>query len=172
MASVFGWIGLGFFFLFLLVGIFSIVLGIPGTWIILLDAIVYGWATHFNVLTFKGLLLLLLLAVTGEGLEFFLSIKGVQRSRPSKGVVLVSFMSGLVLAILMAPILFGLGAIIGALIGTFGGAFLMEYLSQKRLGHAMEVGWKAFLGRFLGFLSKFTIATLMIVFILSRIFSG
>ena len=171
MASVLGWIGLGFFFLVLLIGLLSIALGIPGTWIILLDAVLYGWATHFNILTFQGLIFLGLLAVIGEVLEFFLSIKGIKRSKPSKGVVAVSFFSGLVLAILMAPLFFGLGAIIGALLGTFGGAFLMEYLSQKRLGHAMNVGWKAFLGRLLGFLSKFAIASVMIIFILSRVFS-
>ncbi|MBW1659888.1 MAG: DUF456 domain-containing protein [Deltaproteobacteria bacterium] len=172
MASVLGWIGLGFFLLVLLIGIFSIAFGIPGTWIILLDAIIYAWITHFNVLTFQGLILLILLAITGEVLEFFLSIKGIKRSKPSKGVILVSFFSGLILAIMMAPLFFGLGAIIGALIGTFGGAFLMEYFSQKRLGHAMHVGWKAFLGRLVGFLSKFAIASIMIVFILTKIFSG
>ncbi len=170
MVSLLGWIGLGFFFLVLLIGVFSIALGLPGTWIILLDAVVYGWITRFHVLTFQGILLLLFLALAGEALEFFLSIKGIKRSKPSRGVVLVSFLSGFFLAILMAPLFFGLGAILGALLGTFGGAFLMEYLSQKRLGHAVHVGWKAFLGRLLGFLSKFAIATTMIVFIVSRIF--
>lgn len=172
MASVLGWIGLGFFFLVLLIGIFSIAFGIPGTWIILLDAVIYGWVTHFNILTFQGLIFLLLLAIAGEVLEFFLSIKGIKRSKPSKGVILVSFISGLVLAIMMAPLFFGFGAILGALIGTFGGAFLMEYLIQRRLGHAMHVGWKAFLGRLLGFLSKLAVASTMIVFILLKIFSS
>jgi uncharacterized protein YqgC (DUF456 family) len=172
MASVLGWIGFAFFLLVLVIGVLSIAFGIPGTWIILLDATFYGWATHFHILTFQGLLFLLILAVTGEVLEFFLSIKGIKRSKPSKGVVLTSFFSGLFLAILMAPLFFGLGAILGALIGTFGGAFLVEYLSQKRLEQAMHIGWKAFLGRLAGFLSKFAIASVMIVFILLKLFSN
>lgn len=169
MASILGWIGLVFFLLVLTIGILSIAFGIPGTWIILIDAFVYAWATHFQILTFPVLLFLLLLAITGEVLEFFLSIKGIKRSKPSKGVVFTSFFCGLFLAILMAPLFFGLGAIMGALIGTFGGAFLMEYLSQKRLGHAMQIGWKAFLGRLAGFMSKFAIASVMIVFILLKL---
>ncbi len=170
MASILGWIGLGFFLLVLLGGMLSIALGIPGTWIILLDAIVYAWLTHFNVLTWYGILFLFLLTIIGEALEFYLSIKGIKRSNPSKGVVLVSFFCGFFLAIIMAPLFFGLGAILGALLGTFGGAFLMEYLSQRRMGHAIDVGRKAFVGRLLGFLSKFTIATIMILFIVTRIF--
>ncbi|RTZ93404.1 MAG: hypothetical protein DSY91_02235 [Deltaproteobacteria bacterium] len=172
MASILGWIGLIFFFIVLFAGLLSIALGIPGTWIIFVDAMVYAWITHFNVIAFPGLFLLLLLAIAGEVLEFFLSIKGVKRSKPSKGVVLTSFFSGLFLAILMAPLFFGFGAILGALIGTFGGAFLVEYLTQKRLGHAMQIGWKAFMGRLLGFLSKFTIASTMIVYILLKVFSS
>jgi len=171
MITILSWIGITLFIIVLWIGAFSIVFGIPGTWIILLDAVFYGWITHFKILTPQILIVLLILSICGEILEFLLSIKGVKRSRPSKGVVVVSFFSGIFLAIMMAPIFFGFGAILGALIGTFGGAFLMEYLAQRRLEHAMHIGWKAFWGRLMGFFSKFAIALAMIVLIFLRLFS-
>ncbi len=170
MASFFYWAETVLFILVLFIGFLSISFGIPGTWIILLAAILYGGLTHFQILTFNVLVVLGLLAVCGEVLEFFLSIKGVKKAKPSKGVVLVSFLSGLFLAIMMAPLFLGIGAIVGALVGTFGGAFLMEYLTQRRMSHAVHVGWKAFLGRLAGFLSKMGVAILMFVIIFSRLF--
>ena len=170
MSSILTWAGTLLFILVLGIGFFSISFGIPGTWIILLDAFLYAWMTHFSTLSFQVLIVLTLLAVSGEALELFLSIKGVKKAKPSRGVILVSFFSGIALAIVMAPLFFGLGAILGALIGTFGGAFLMEYLAQRRLGHAARIGWKAFLGRLSGFLSKIVIAIIMLTIIFSRLF--
>ncbi len=170
MASLINWAGTALFILILAIGFFSITFGIPGTWIILLDAILYGWGTHFKVLTPHVLITLTVLAISGEILEFFLSIKGIKRSKPSKGVVIVSFFSGIFLAVLMAPLFLGFGAVLGALIGTFGGAFLMEYSAEKRVGHAMHIGWKAFLGRLAGFIAKLAVATIMVVIIFSRLF--
>ncbi len=169
MSTFVSWAGSFLFILILGIGFFAIIFGIPGTWIILFDAVLYGWFTHFKILTPALLLVLTLLAITGEVLEFFLSIKGIKRAKPSKGVLLASFFGGLFLAILMAPLFLGLGAILGALIGTFGGAFIMEYLSQRRLTHAAHIGWKAFLGRLMGFLSKLAIASIMAALILTRL---
>jgi len=169
MATFVSWTVGFLFFLILGIGFFAIIFGIPGTWIILIDAIFYGWFTHFKILTPVLLVVLTLLAIFGEGLEFFLSIKGIKRAKPSKGVLLASFFGGLFLAILMAPLFLGLGAILGALIGTFSGAFLMEFLSQRRLTHAAHIGWKAFLGRLAGFLSKLIIASVMTALILTRL---
>ncbi len=171
MGLILSWSGNVLFLFILVIGFFSIAFGIPGTWIILVDAIAYGWITHFKILSVSILLLLTLLAISGEVLEYFLSLKGIKQAKPSKRVVLVSFLCGIVLAILMAPLLFGFGSILGALIGTFGGAFLMEFLSERRLGHAIHIGWKAFLGRLSGFLSKLLIATIMITFIIFQLFS-
>ena len=169
MATIISWTVSILFLLILSVGFFAIIFGIPGTWIILLDAVLYGWITHFKILTPRLLLALTLLAIAGETLEFFLSIKGIKQARPARGVVLASFFGGLFLAIMMAPLFLGIGAIFGALIGAFGGAFLMEYLAQRRLMRAAHIGWKAFLGRLAGFLSKLMIASIMTALIVTRL---
>ena len=168
-ASVLGWVGIFFFILILVVGLLALVFGIPGTWIILADAAFYGWITHFRAVTGKILLVLLALAICGELLEFSLSFFGLKRLKPSRGVILISLLCGFVTAILMAPLFFGLGAILGALIGTFGGAFFVEYLTEKHLNHAARIGWGALIGRLVGFLSKFAIASAMIVLILTNL---
>jgi uncharacterized protein YqgC (DUF456 family) len=166
IASVLGWVGFFFFIIILIVGLLSLVFGIPGTWIILADAAFYGWATHFSTVTGKILLVLLIFAVCGELLEFSLSFFGLKRMKPSKGVMAISLLCGFVTAILMAPLFFGLGAILGALVGAFGGAFLVEYLTVKRLDHAARIGWGALIGRLVGFISKFAVASAMIAVII------
>jgi len=169
IASALGWIGIFFFILILVAGLLLLVFGIPGTWIILADAAFYGWVTHFRAVTGKILLVLLALAICGELLELSLSLFGLKRLKPSKGVIIVSLLCGFITAILMAPLFFGLGALFGALIGTFGGAFIVEYLSEKHLDHAARIGWGALIGRLAGFLSKFAIASTMIVIILTNL---
>ena len=169
LASVLGWVGIFFFILILVVGLLALVFGIPGTWIILADAAFYGWITHFRAVTGKILLVLLALAICGELLEFSLSFFGLKRLKPSRGVIIISLLCGFVTAILMAPLFFGLGAILGALIGTFGGAFFVEYLTEKHLNHAARIGWGALIGRLAGFFSKFAIASAMIVIILTNL---
>ena len=169
IASVFGWIGIFFFILILVAGLLVLVFGIPGTWIILADAAFYGWVTNFRAVTGKTLLVLLALAICGELLEFSLSFFGLKRLKPSKGVIIVSLLCGFITAVLMAPLFFGLGALFGALIGTFGGAFIVEYLTEKHLNHAARIGWGALIGRLAGFFSKFAIASAMIVIILTNL---
>jgi hypothetical protein len=61
--------GLTIFILVLLVGFFSILLGLPGTLVILFDVLVYALATGFNRIGFKILLVLVVISAVAESLD-------------------------------------------------------------------------------------------------------
>ncbi|MGD9208954.1 MAG: hypothetical protein PVH39_10745, partial [Syntrophobacterales bacterium] len=57
-------------------GLIAVVLGLPGTWLILATSFFYGWLTGFAIITSKLLLGLLALAVVAELLDLTLGLWG------------------------------------------------------------------------------------------------
>ena len=128
-------------------GLIAVVLGLPGTWLILVTSILYSWVTNFSVITYQMLIALLVLAVASEVLEFWSGLWGARRYGGSKRAMLGTLSGGLLGAIILTPMLFGFGAILGACIGAFVGGFVVTYLEQRKVSEAMRVGWGALLGR-------------------------
>ena len=60
------------FWIVMLAGIAVIPFGIPGTFVIVANALVFAWLTDFSEVTWNFLGLLLLIAVAVEVLEFFI----------------------------------------------------------------------------------------------------
>src|SRR3990172_149706 len=150
------------FSIFLIVaffGVVSLIFGLPGNFIILADSLLYGWYGGFKEITHKVILILIILAIVGEVLEYGLGILGAKKRGATKGAIIASIIG----AIIGAPFLFGIGSIIGAFLGAFGGAFLLEYLQGKGVNQAIESGWGAFLGRVGGAISKGFIGIMMII---------
>ena len=163
--------GLTIFVVILLVGIFSIIFGFPGTFLILGDVIIYSWITGFEKIGLKIIIVLVFISLLAETMDFFLGIAGARRYGSSKTGVALSIIGGIVGAIVMAPILLGLGAIIGVFLGGFAGAFLGEYLEQKKLKPALRAGYGALIGRIVGTLVKGFLAIVMAVITMSAIYS-
>ena len=154
------------FFIFLFVafaGLVSLIFGLPGNFIILADSLLYGWYGGFKEITYKVILILIILAIVGEVVEYGLGILGAKKRGATKGAIIASIIGGIAGAIIGMPFLFGIGSVIGAFLGAFGGAFLLEYLQGKGLDQAIESGWGAFLGRVGGAISKGFIGIMMIV---------
>ncbi len=154
------------FILFLivaLVGLISLIFGFPGTFIILADSLLYGWYGGFKDITYKVILILIILAIVGEVVEYGLGILGAKKRGATKSAIIASIVGGIAGAIIGMPFLFGIGSIIGAFLGAFGGAFLLEYLQGKGVDQAIESGWGALLGRVGGAISKGFIGIMMIV---------
>ncbi|GIW48356.1 MAG: hypothetical protein KatS3mg078_2233 [Deltaproteobacteria bacterium] len=145
-----------------ILGLISLVFGLPGTFVILCAAILYGWYQGFSEVTPKVLVVLGLLAVFGEVLEFIMSVAGAKRQKSSKSAVLGSIVGGIAGAVFGAPFLFGIGSVIGAFLGAFVGAFLVELLKQKTVEQALRSGWGAFCGRLFGAFAKGVIGIIMI----------
>lgn len=128
-------------------GLIAVVLGLPGTWLILATSFLYGWLTGFAIITSKLLLGLLALAVVAELLDLTLGLWGARRYGGTKKAMVGTMVGGILGAVALSPMLFGFGTIVGALLGAFVGAFSMTYLEQRKMDEAMRVGWGALLGR-------------------------
>ena len=115
-------------------------------------------------------MVLLVLALLGELMEFALGIMGSKRKKSSNQAILGSIFFSIIGAIIFAPLFFGLGAVIGAFAGAFFGAFIVEYLKQKNVSVAYQSGLGAFMGKLGGTLVKSVIGVIMITITLIQVF--
>lgn len=156
------------FSLFLLValaGLLTLVLGLPGNFIILIDSFLFSWYLGFELVTLNTLFLLLILALTGELLEFFMGVAGAKKYKSGNRAVVASIIFGIAGAIMGAPLFFGLGSIIGAFIGAFAGAFVVEFMAGKGVAQSFYSGWGTFVGRVGGTVLKGLIGVVMIIIV-------
>jgi len=140
-------IGYLLLYLFLLGGLLSIIFALPGTAIIAGVAFIYALLTHFDKLGMNPLLLVALIAVVAELLEFLAGAVGASKFGATRRGMIGAVVGAVAGALLMAPLLFGLGALLGAILGAFAGAFLLEYLSGKQFSAAFLSGVGSLLGR-------------------------
>lgn len=161
------WSALGIALLFLgcALALFMLVLGLPGTVVIVGVALLYAWATEFALLTWGTIAWLAVLMAVAEGLEFVASGAGAAGARPSTRVTIGALVGAFAGGLLGAPILFGLGALPGALAGAFVGAALAVQSEGGSLAVSMRTGLAAMRGRLLGFVIKTAIAVVMVVIV-------
>ena len=128
-------------------GLIAVVLGLPGTWLILITSFLYSWLTGFSVITYQMLLGLLVLAVAAEVLEFWSGLWGARRYGGSKKAMMGTLIGGFIGTIILSPMLFGFGTVVGAFLGAFAGGFVLAYLEQRKMNEAVRVGWGGLLGK-------------------------
>lgn len=163
--------GLSLFILILFAGIFSIIFGIPGTIIILIDIIMYAFVTGFEKIGIPLIAILIAITILAEGLDFVLGISGAAQLGITKRIVLISALSSLAGAMILTPVFFGLGAVMGIFLGGFACVLMFELLHQSKLKPALRSGYSALLGRVAGTLAKGFFALVMIIITLSNIYS-
>lgn len=156
-------LGILLLFLVCLAGLFSLLLGLPGTFLIVAAALVYAWATGFASVGWTTIGWLLVLAVAGEGVELLAGAAGATGERPSRRVAAAALLGGFVGGIVGTPLLFGVGSLLGALAGAFIGAALGAASEGSSAEASIRVGLAAFRGRLLGFVLKAAIAVAMVV---------
>ncbi|MFC1890499.1 DUF456 domain-containing protein [Thermodesulfobacteriota bacterium] len=158
------------FVLVLLVGLISIVFGLPGTLIILGTTVLYAWITGFAEIGWWVILGMAGIAIVAEGTEFLVGYFGAKKFGTSRKGALFSILGGFVGAVLMAPLFFGVGAIFGALLGTFIGAFVGERREGRGLEGASRGGFGATFARLLGMATKVSLAIVMIIIVVIALF--
>jgi uncharacterized protein YqgC (DUF456 family) len=163
--------GLTLFILVLLFGAYSVLFGLPGTVIILIDAALYAAATGFERIGFKVLLTLLILSILAELADFAVGMAGAVKFGASRKAFFASVIGGLIGAALLAPFLLGLGAIAGGFLGAFTGILIVELLNRNRLKPTLRVAWGALLGRAAGICVKEVFALIMVVITLTGIYN-
>lgn len=155
-------VGLVLLFVGCLAALFALVLGLPGTLLIVGVALLYAWATGFAAVQWSTIGWLTLLAVIAEGLEFLASGAGAAGARPSWRVTIGALGGAFAGAILGTPFLFGVGALFGALAGAFAGAAVAVRSEGGSMDESITTGLAALRGRLLGFVVKTAIAVVMI----------
>ena len=164
------WIGILVAVLFTLIGavcVFSVVFGLPGTWLIIglafLIEVVDRWYLPENDgQTFNWWLLgvCILLALLGEAMEFFSGVLGSKKAGGSKRGMVGSLLGGLLGGILGLFLPIPGGSLAGVILGTFGGAVLGELTGPLRpeMRDTLKPATGATLGRILGTLAKLPVA--------------
>ena len=121
-------------------------IGIPGTFIMALIALIAGWATGFEEILARHILVLFAVAILLEVVEFFLGGLAARISGASRRSAIFAILGGLVGAIIGAGTIFLIGALFGLFMGSFLGAFISEKLDGKTNAEASRAAAGAVIG--------------------------
>ena len=163
-------VGLIAFWLFLLIGIIAIPFGLPGTFIIVVDAFLYGLITNFEKLSLSFIGILFAIAVVLEVIEALLGALMAKKFGGSKWGITGAIVGAFIGALIGTPIIPVLGTLAGAFCGAFIGATLLEWMHTSDLRHSLNVGLGAFFGFVGGKMTKIVIAVVMVIMIGIRVF--
>jgi uncharacterized protein len=128
----------------------SSVFNVPGNWLVLLFALLYGWAEGFRAVRPWVLLAGLAALLCAELLEWAGGYLGTKNFGGSAWGGLFAILGAIVGAVAGAGFGYGLGAIPGTLLGAFAGALVLELVRQRHAGKAVWAGFGAALGRAFG----------------------
>ncbi|NIP30286.1 MAG: DUF456 family protein [Candidatus Dadabacteria bacterium] len=129
----------------------------------MIEALLLGWYGQFQFITSKILIILIVLVIIGELLEFLVGIIGAKKYKTSNRAIVVSIVFGIVCGIIFAPVFLGFGALLGAFFGAYIGALIVELLSNKNINESMKSAWGVFLGKIGGTFSKIIVGIIMII---------
>ena len=159
-----GSLGMFLFFLAQLAALLMIPLGLPGTFLQVIAALILAVATGGARMGWPWIGVFLALALLGETIEFLSGQWGAKRfggSRKAAWGAVAGGMAGLFFGGLVPPPV--LGSVVASFIGTFAGAIAGEMLTRRSSAPNLRVGFGAVLGRALGVGAKLFIAFLIAI---------
>jgi uncharacterized protein len=131
----------------LLLSLFLIPLGLPGTWIMIGAAIGYDALVGGNPIGWGTIVATAVLATIAEIFEFTLSTRYTRKYGGSRRAGWGAIIGGIVGAIVGVPVPI-IGSVIGAFAGSFAGALVAEYTRREATaGTATRVATGALIGR-------------------------
>ncbi len=163
-------VGQALFWLVMVAAVLMILVGLPGTFVIVVNSLIYGVITSFDRVTGGLVALLFGIAVLAELAEFYIGAAAAGKYGASRQGMVGAILGGFAGAIWMTPFLPVIGTLAGAFAGAFAGATLLEYLQTRDWDLALRVGRGAFLGSIGGKLTKIAAATAMVVLVAARVF--
>jgi len=146
--------------LFSLAGFAAIFFTTFGTLIILIGSVLYAAMTEFSAINLHTLILLLVLYIIGEMLEYVFVILGAKKFGASNIAAAGAIIGGILGAIFGAAF-FGIGIILGTFLGIFLGAFLAEFGVQQDFIKSLKAGAGSIVGRIGSIVAKVFIAFIM-----------
>ena len=153
----------------LVVGIILTLIGLPGNFLILLAAVVYGWQENFSQLTYPWLLILTGMWLSGELLEFFIGVRGAKRAQASSWATIAAAIGSIAGGLVGSGILPIIGTIIGAVLGGFVASYCAEYIYTSDKLKARQVAEGVVKGQLLGMLIKVAVAIGMAVTVIYKL---
>lgn len=144
------------------------IFGLPGNWVLLILAVAWKFFQP-EAMTWNFVMILGLIAVVGEVLEFAAQYMGGKKYGASGRGNFGAFVGAIVGAMLGAPFLFGLGALPGALFGSFGGCLVLEMSHGRKFDEAKTCAWGAFWGKAFGMTVKVSLGVWMFVMSVPRV---
>ena len=158
---------------FFLLGVTCLMLtvaGLPGVWVLLLGAVIVElmdpfWLGAGQAVTFGWIpiVLCLLVALVGEGIEFLAGAWGVQMGGGSRRGMIGAVVGGVIGAVIATPIIPIVGTFLGAFLGTFAGAMFAEVTGQesRKAKEALGPALWATVGRAVGTMGKVAVGLLV-----------
>jgi len=159
------------FILILFVGIYLTLFGLPGTIIIFLDVLLYGFFTGFEQIGWKALLFLLVFSILAETLDFLAGLTKAHKAPVIKKSLWAAAAGSAVGMIILTPLLWGLGIWGGFFLGGLTGILIIELLRQAKLRSPHQVSNRAFFAMIGRKTVKGAFALIMIFVSLSHIYS-
>ncbi len=146
-------------------------LGLPGTWLLAADAFFISWLQGPGFIDYHTVIILGLMALLAEALEFLTAVQGARSGPPVRGTAVASIVGAFAGGLAGAPILFGLGAIPGMAIGAWLAVFAVALAGGVTLSAASRTALGAMTGRIKGAALKMITAVAMVaVIIISLVF--
>jgi len=143
----------------------SVLFGLPGTWLMLLAAIVADALLSGHTLFAAATLwTCVFIALSGEVLEFVLGAAGARRAGGSRRGTLFAIAGSIAGAIIGTGIpLPVLGTLLGACLGAFAGSVFGDLLAGRDVGSSVAAGRGAASGRFWGTVAKMIAGTAIVL---------
>lgn len=142
----------------------GILFNLPGTWLMVLLAVLLEWWTpDRSVFGTAVLYTSLALASAGEILEFTLGATGARKTGGSRRGAVLAIVGGIVGAIMGTPLMPLLGTLIGACLGAFAGSLLGDLWAGRSLRHSIGSGQGAAVGRLWGTIAKMALGGVIVV---------
>ena len=134
---------------------------LPGSPLIFAGAFLYAWQTQFAVVGWTDLIVLGVLALAGQGLDYAATVLGAKKYGASRWGMLGACIGGSV----------GLIAanIIGLVAGSCAGAVFFELLKGRDLQASVRVGYGTLIGFLCGAVGKVIIAFTMVGYFILQV---
>jgi hypothetical protein len=152
-----------------LLGVAMTAIRLPGTWLIATSAVGYSWSEEWARASLTLVSFLIGIALFGEGVELLASIVTARRAGASRKAAwggMLGGILGMVFLSFLVPIPI-VGTMIGALVGCFSGATLVEMAVRRDMSHGTKVGFFAAMGFVFGAVAKIVVALVMSGILLS-----
>lgn len=145
--------------------VFAVLLTLPGTWLMVLMAMLLNLTMEPNPFSWWTIGVAIALAGLGELLELIASGAGAKAMGASKRSVFASIIGGIAGAILGTIVLPIIGTIVGSALGAGIGAVVFEFTiaDRRHIKHLRGIGTGAFTGRLLATVLKALVAMIMAI---------